>query len=118
MKHVNASYVIYFNKKYNYANDERVLDEIKQASSLVVTSIKSKDLDLGKFGVMFLKVKNNKERNQKIYEAYQLGYSQHTISKCIGISQPHINRIVKQERGISITLPLQSYDISIIIGLV
>ena len=87
----------------HYANDEGVLDEIKKASNLVVTSIKSKDLDLDKLLVMFLKVENNKERNQKIYEAYQLGYSQHSISKCIGISQPHINRIVKQERGISIT---------------
>jgi len=87
----------------HYANDERVLDEIKKASNLVMTSIKSKDLDLDNLCVMFLKVDNNKERNQKIYEAYQLGYSQHSISKCIGISQPHVNRIVKQERGISIT---------------
>ncbi|MEN8147594.1 MAG: transposase [Campylobacterota bacterium] len=83
-----------------YANDERLLEEIKKASNLVVTSIKKKELDPNKLNKMLLDTQNNIQRNKKIYQAYLLGYSQHTIAQCLGVSQPHINRIVKKERGI------------------
>ena len=84
----------------HYANDGSILDEIKKASNLVITSMKKKEFNIKKLSAMFLKVKTNQERNAKIYEAYELGYSQHVISKCIGLSQPYINRIVKKERCI------------------
>ncbi len=86
-----------------YANDESVLDEIKKASNLVVTSIKKKGLDLNKLNAMFVNVENSQERNKKIYQAYLLGYSQHAIAQYLGISQPQINRILKKKRGIGIT---------------
>jgi len=41
-----------------YANDERILDEIKKASNLVLSSIKEKKLEKS-----LIKAKNIEERN-------------------------------------------------------
>jgi len=46
----------------------------------------------------FQKVKNNEERDRKIVEASNEGYSQHAIAKCLGFSQSYINKIIKKER--------------------
>ncbi len=79
--------------------DERVLEEIKKASNLVVTSVKEKTHHACKTKKnMFKKVKNSSDRNTKIYQAYNEGFSQHAIAENLGLSQPYINRIVKQMR--------------------
>ena len=78
--------------------DERILDEIKKASNLVITSVKTNTLTAEKLQNRFKKIKNIKERNLKIVEAYGEGYSQHAIAQCLGFSQPYINKILKTER--------------------
>ncbi len=78
--------------------DERILEEIKKASNLVVTSVKEKTLTLAKLKKIFKKVKDNSDRDMKIYQAYNEGYSQHTIAGYLGFSQPYINRIIKKIR--------------------
>jgi hypothetical protein len=57
------------------AVDERLLDEIKKASNLVVPSVKKNTLTPEKLRKRFKKVKNNEERARKIVESYQEGYS-------------------------------------------
>ena len=83
--------------------DDRVLEEIKKASNLVITSVKDKKLDIKKLKTMFKKVKDNIERDTKIFKAYNEGYSQHVIAECLQLSQPQINRIIKKKRSIGIT---------------
>ena len=78
--------------------DERILEEIKKASNLVVSSVKDTTLTLAKLKQMFKKVKDNGDRDMKIYQAYQEGFSQHAIAKYLELSQPYINRIVKKMR--------------------
>ena len=79
------------------ASDESLLEEIKKASSLVVTSVKENPRSPEKLQEMFQKVQDNRERDQKIIQAYNEGYSQHAIAECLGFSQPYINRIIKRE---------------------
>jgi len=83
--------------------DESVLDKIKKASNLVVTSVKDKQLDRKRLKNMFRKIKDSSERDQKIYQAHSEGYSQHAIAESIELSQPQINRIIKKIRSIGIT---------------
>jgi REP element-mobilizing transposase RayT/Mor family transcriptional regulator len=83
--------------------DERVLEEIQKASKLVVTSIKKKTLDVKSLKQSFRQVKNQADRDQKIFQAYEAGYSQHAIAQSLQLSQAQINRIIKKARGISIT---------------
>lgn len=52
------------------AVDERLRDEIKKASNLVVPSVKKNTLTPEKLRKRFKKVKNNEERDRKIVEAY------------------------------------------------
>lgn len=83
--------------------DERVLDEIQKASKLVVTSVKKKTLDAMNLKQSFLEIENQADRDEKIFQAYEDGYSQHVIAQCLHLSQAQINRIIKKARGISIT---------------
>ena len=76
--------------------DERILEEIKKASNLVVTSVKDKKLDKQKLNDMFNK---GKERNETVFQAYETGYSQYEIAECLGLTQPYINKIIKKVRG-------------------
>ncbi len=78
--------------------DERILDEIKKASNLVVTSVRTDTLTPEKLQKRFENVKDSEERNRKIMEAYNEGYSQHAIARCLGFSQPYIHKILKKER--------------------
>ena len=81
-----------------FAHNERILDEIKKASNLVVSSIKEKTLDTTKLKSDLLKTDNIQERNQVIYKASQDGFSQHKLALIVGISQSQINRIIKKCR--------------------
>ena len=80
------------------AVDERILDEIKKASNLVITSVKTNTLTAEKLQKRFENGNSTKERNLKIVEAYHEGYSQHAIAQCLGFSQPYINKILKTAR--------------------
>ncbi len=51
----------------------------------------------------FLEIENQADRDEKIFQAYEEGYSQHAIAQCLHLSQAQINRIIKKARGISIT---------------
>ena len=88
---------------FECAVDERLLDEIKKASNLVVTSVQEKKPDPEKLKAMFKKVKDNGERDRQILKACNEGYSQHAIAECLQLSQPYVNRIIKKMRGIGVT---------------
>ena len=83
--------------------DERLLDEIKKASSLVVTSIKSKEHLLEDLHKMFENTEENKKRDEVIFQAYEEGFSQYQIAEVLGYSQAYINKIVKRMRVVVIT---------------
>ena len=78
--------------------DEHLLDEIKKASKLVVTSIGSKSKNISDLKKMFEAVSDTKERNKKVFEAYEEGYSQYQIAEVLDFSQAYINQIVKRVR--------------------
>jgi len=80
------------------AVNEHILEEIRKASNLVVTSVKKNTLTPEKLQKRFQKVKNSEERDRKIVEAGNEGYSQHAIAECLGFSQSYINKIIKRER--------------------
>ena len=88
---------------FESAKYEHLLDEIKKASNLVVTNIKEKKTDPERLKKIFATITDTGERNKKIAQVYDEGYSQHAIAECLGISQPHVNRIIKKMRGIGIT---------------
>jgi len=78
--------------------DEHLLDEIKKASNLVVTSVKIKQLSVPDLKLMFKGKIDTKQRNSIVLKAYAIGYSQHTIAQCLDVSQPYINKIIKKSR--------------------
>ena len=82
------------NSKVDYS----VLQELKQASSLVETPNLQKKPDIDKLKKIFEKTKDIKERNRQILKAYENGYSQHTIAKVLGISQPAVSAVIKRAR--------------------
>ena len=81
-----------------YAHDERILDEIKKASNLVVSSIKEKKIDIKKIEKKLQKANNIEERNSIIYQASKVGLSQDKLAIIVGVSQTQINRIIKKQR--------------------
>lgn len=78
--------------------DESILHEIKKASNLVVTSMNEKTLPLQRLQDIFTNITDNADRDTKIYQATNEGYSQHSVAVCLGVSQPYINKIVKKMR--------------------
>ena len=78
--------------------DESIINEIKKASNLVVTSMNGKTLTPQRLAEIFTNITDNADRNTKIYQATNEGYSQHAIATYLGISQPYINKIVKKMR--------------------
>ncbi len=78
--------------------DSAQLQELKKASSLVEASNIDKKPNLKKLEKMFDNITDIKERNKKILKAIDQGYSQHSIAKVLGISQPAVNGVVKRNR--------------------
>ena len=78
--------------------DHSMLQDLKKASSLIAAPNIDKKPDIGKLEKMVLNSETIKERNMKIVEAYEQGYSQHLISKVLGISQPAVNGVIKRNR--------------------
>jgi len=94
-------------REYLYSKiDREQLQELKTASSLVEASNIETKPDEKALIKHLSKAKDTKERNQRILQAYQQGYSQHLIAKVLELNQATINRIVKRTKGnsgISIT---------------
>jgi DNA-directed RNA polymerase specialized sigma subunit len=47
---------------------------------------------------MLNNIEEIKERNMKIVEAYESGYSQHMIAKVLGLNQATVQRIIKRNK--------------------
>ena len=82
-----------------YAYDERVLEDIKKSSNLVVTFIKTKQFNENKIKKSLEKCDTLKDRNNIIHKAYKDGLSQHKLSIIVGVSQTQISRIIKKSMG-------------------
>jgi flavorubredoxin len=78
--------------------DDSILHEIKKASNLVVTSVNEKTLSHQRLQEIFADILDNKDRNKKIFQATNEGYSQHAVAVFLGFSQPYINKIIKKMR--------------------
>ena len=78
--------------------DEGVLLEIQKSSRLVVSSMGNKTLSLETLKMEFPNCDTKLERNIKILEAVEAGYSQHMIAKAVGVSQGAISNVVKRSR--------------------
>ena len=78
--------------------DERILDEMQKASSLVVMNEKPKTDDRKRLQELFKKAKTKPQRNAKILKAYESGISQHRIAVFLSLSQPTVNGIIKREK--------------------
>jgi len=55
-------------------------------------------LHIKKLQKMFENKKELKQRNKTILKAYEKGYSQHTIAKVLGVSQPAVNGVIRRSR--------------------
>ena len=78
--------------------DSAQLQELKKASSLVEAPNIDKKPNLKKLEKMFDNITDIKKRNKKILKAIEQGYSQHSIAKVLGISQPAVNGVVKRNK--------------------
>lgn len=88
-------------KKYK----EIVEIELKTASSLVEASNIQTKPDEKELAKLLSSAKDTTERNQRILQAYQEGYSQHLIARVLGLAQPTVNGIIKRgKRKASLTL--------------
>jgi REP element-mobilizing transposase RayT len=81
---------------FNSQVDIEDLQELKKASSLVVSYDNDKTMDEVKLIKLFEGITGKEERNRYIIKAYNEGYSQHMIAKVIGISQPAIYGVIKR----------------------
>jgi len=82
------------NSKVDYS----ILQELKQASSLVEAPNIDKKPNEKKLIQMFKKVKDIKERNSIIVQAYKEGYSQQMIAKILEITQQAVFAVIKRSR--------------------
>lgn len=78
--------------------DERILDEIQKASTLVIMNEKPKTDDRRRLEGFFRHAESKPQRNVKILEAYNAGVSQHKIASFLEVSQPTVNAIIKREK--------------------
>ena len=78
--------------------DERILDEMQKASTLVIMNEKPKVDDEKRLQGFFKHAETKPQRNVKILEAYNAGISQHKIASFLQLSQPTVNAIIKREK--------------------
>ena len=80
--------------------DKAVLQELRIASSLVEAPNNNKKPDITKLQKIFQNIEIEKidERNKKIVQVYEKGYSQHMIAKVLGVNQATVQRIIKRNR--------------------
>ena len=79
--------------------DEDILKEIQKASRLVVSSVTNKELPRKRLQALFHACKKKAERNTKIVEAVELGYSQNQIAKVLEVTQGTISHVLRQNTG-------------------
>ena len=94
--HGNDSEAI--NAMLNSDVDYSLLQDLKNASSLVEAPNTDKKPDIEILKKMFKNSEEMKERNTKIVESYQQGYSQHMIAKVLGLNQATVQRIIKRNK--------------------
>ena len=82
----------------NSAVDYALLQDLKNASSLVEAPNTDKKPDIEILKAMFKNIEEMKERNAKIVESYGQGYSQHMIAKVVGLKQATVQRIIKRNK--------------------
>ena len=85
--------------------DADQLKELKKSSATVEAPEEDKP-DEASLKRLFDNVDEIKERNRRILQAYEQGYSQHRIAKVLGLTQPTVHGIVKRmkkKRAIPIT---------------
>jgi REP element-mobilizing transposase RayT/O6-methylguanine-DNA--protein-cysteine methyltransferase len=75
------------------------LSEMKKAASLIEASNIDKKPDIDKLKKMFEGIMDIQKRNRQILKAIERGYSQHSIAKVLGISQPAVCGVIKRNRG-------------------
>jgi len=80
------------------AIDTSQLEEMRKASSLIEAPNIDKKPDEHKLKKQLLKVKDIKERNQQIVEAYKEGYSQQMIANVLNITQQAVFAVIKRAR--------------------
>jgi len=78
--------------------DEDVLKEIKKASSLVVSSVTQKELPREELQKLLASCITKSERNEKILEAVELGYSQNAIADVLNVTQGTISHVLRKSR--------------------
>ena len=78
--------------------DMSQLSEMKKAASLIEAPNIDKKPDEEKLKQMFKKVKDIKERNSIIIQAYKEGYSQQMIAKVLEITQQAVFAVIKRSR--------------------
>ncbi len=78
--------------------DHDQLRELKKAAAMIEAPEEEKP-DEASLKRLFDNVDDTKERNRRILQAYEQGYSQHRIAKVLGLSQPTVHGIVKRMRG-------------------
>ena len=81
---------------FNAPIDRAILEELKTASSLVAASNVKRTPNIEILEGLLIEREDKKKRNLQILDAYNNGYSQHMISKVLGLSQPTINGIIKR----------------------
>jgi hypothetical protein len=79
--------------------DMSQLSLMKKASSLVEAPNVDKKPNEKELRRMFKKVKNIKERNSTIVQAYKKGYSQQMIATVLDITQQAVFAVIKRSRG-------------------
>jgi len=79
--------------------DMNQLSLMKKASSLVEAPNVDKKPNEKELRQMFKKVKDIKERNSIIVEAYKKGYSQQMIATVLDITQQAVFAVIKRNRG-------------------
>lgn len=67
-----------------------------KASSLVVSSVPAQTLSKDFLTALFAQDQTKRERDLKVKETTEMGYSQQEIAEEIGISQPAVSLIVKK----------------------
>jgi len=76
--------------------DSSVFQRLKRGASLVEAPNIDKRPKEEELKVIFENITDIKERNSKIVQAYQDGFSQHMMAKVLGLSQSTVSGIVKR----------------------
>jgi len=71
---------------------------MQKASRFVVHSVTTKVLQVKHLKVLFQTVETKVERNIKIIEAVDLGYSQNQIAKILGVIQGVASHVLRQNQ--------------------